>query len=374
MGKTPLLPVYAAALGASELYIGLIAGISTLTGIAFKPIAGLLSDRWGRHIWLWAGFALFAGIPFLYALVAHPDQLVALRLVHGLATAVWGPVTVAFVVDHAGARRAEHLGWFGLARAGGYVVGPALGGWLLEVSAPVAVYRLSGVIAALALVPMLLMGRGPAARAASKDLGALGHQLLVAFRSGARTATLWLGAALDSVVFVALYAVRTFLPLYALSTGTRVALVGIFFSVQQLADLVARPPLGRVADRVGYRRAIVAGLGVLAAAIFSLSRSPGSGGLLVLATLTGAGQALVFPATVALVAQRIDSRYVGTGMGMLGSLKNTGKVLGPVVGGLLVQLLDFEWMVRAMSALLVLAATAVWVLTGSRRRSAAPTA
>ena len=99
MGKTPLLPIFAAGLGANATFLGLIVSVSTLTGMLLKPIFGLLSDRWGRWIWLLVGTLLFIGIPFLYQLIHTPEELLFLRLVHGLATAIYGPVTVAWVME-----------------------------------------------------------------------------------------------------------------------------------------------------------------------------------------------------------------------------------------------------------------------------------
>ena len=63
IGKTPLLPLYAASLGASELLIGYVVSVSTMTGMLTKPLFGLLSDRMGRRLWIFIGLGLFAGIP-----------------------------------------------------------------------------------------------------------------------------------------------------------------------------------------------------------------------------------------------------------------------------------------------------------------------
>ena len=71
MGKTPLLPIFAASLGASDALLGLIVAISTLTGMATKPLFGLLSDRTGRRLWLLIGTLIFAGVPFLYQLIEN---------------------------------------------------------------------------------------------------------------------------------------------------------------------------------------------------------------------------------------------------------------------------------------------------------------
>ncbi len=90
--------------------------------------------------------------------------------------------------------------------------------------------------------------------------------------------------------------------------------------------------------------------------------------LLALAGLLGATQALLFPATVALVAAQVGPSHLGAGMGMVGALKNGGKVAGPVLAGLLVQRLGYPGMFRAMGMLLGLGATWVWLLAQRRER------
>ena len=63
MGKTPLLPIFAASLGATGAFLGFIVSVSTLTGMFLKPLFGIFSDRWGRRGWLIAGTAFFALMP-----------------------------------------------------------------------------------------------------------------------------------------------------------------------------------------------------------------------------------------------------------------------------------------------------------------------
>ena len=95
MGKTPLLPIFAMTLGATDAFLGFIVSVSTLTGMVLKPAIGILSDRWGRRWWLIAGTVSFAGMPFLYRFVDTPAELFGIRIIHGLATAIYGPVTLA---------------------------------------------------------------------------------------------------------------------------------------------------------------------------------------------------------------------------------------------------------------------------------------
>ena len=369
MGKTPLLPIFAATLGAGDILLGLIVSVSTLTGMLLKPTFGLLSDRWGRRWWLLAGTSFFVGVPFLYSSVQTPDQLFALRLFHGLATAIYGPVSLAFVAEQSGQGRAAKLGIFGMGRHGGYIVGPAVAGWLLLDMDPLGVFTLIGLLSALALVPVLLLAEP--ALPGKVDHPSLRQQIARALQSGAHTPAIWLSGGLEFTLFIALYATRTFLPLYALSMGINVALVGAFFSIQETAHLVLRAGGGRLGDYLGYFIAITLGMLTLALALFLLTLSQGIFPFVALAILIGGSQALVFPSTVALAATQVDRHHLGAGMGLIGMLKNAGKVIGPVLGGFLVYWLDFVPMFWCLSLLTLAGAGLVWRRSRHRDRSAA---
>ncbi len=360
MGKTPTLPILAASLGATDLFLGLVVSVSTLTGLLLKPLVGLLSDRQGRRHWLLAGTAFFVLMPLFYRFVISPEQLLLVRVVHGLATAIYGPVTLASIAELHSSGVAERLGWFGLARSGGYIVGPALAGWLLLRHDPVAVYTIIGLCSALALVPVLQVQNGRMPSPATQV--PLLRQWRESLWSAGRTSGIWLAGALELAVFVALYALKTFLPVYALAAGTNVALVGLFFSAQEAAHLLARPPGGRLADRMGNGPAIAAGLLLLAAGLAALPLAEGSA-LLVPAVVTGIAQALVFPATLSLVTRQIPAGSLGAAMGLVGMLQNLGKVLGPLAAGLLIGGIGFESLLWLLATLLA-AGVVVLVMIG----------
>ena len=358
MGKTPLLPIFAMTLGATDAFLGFIVSVSTLTGMVLKPAIGILSDRWGRRWWLIVGTAFFAGMPFLYRFIHTPAELFGIRIIHGLATAIYGPVTLAFVAEGAKDRLAEKLGWFGMARSAGYIVGPAAAGGLLaaEVS-PVSVFTIIGLFSCLAFVPILLLSE-PAPRTKTVSLP-IRQQIVHALKSGTHTPSVWLSGGLEATVFIALYAVKAFLPIYALSTGISVVLVGTFFSLQEGVHTVLKPAGGRAGDRLGYFWAICLGMALMGITLPLIALTNGIMGLMVLAALIGAAQALVFPATVALVSTQISALHIGAGMGIIGTLKNAGKVVGPILGGFLIHWLDFSPMLWSMGLLLLLGAGVV---------------
>jgi len=368
MGKTPLLSIFAAALGASGAFLGLIVTVSTVTGLFLKPLFGILSDRWGRRVWLLIGACFFAFMPFLYRFIRTPEQLLVIRLVHGLATAIYGPVTLAYIAELAkGESVAEDIGWFEMARSGGYVFGPLLAGWLLLSFDPAAVFTIIGVISCGVFLPVLSLPE-PQTSAKRKRIPVRQH-IISAIRDGGRTSAVWLTGALEAVSFIALYTLKAFLPIFALEAGVSVALIGLFFSLNEALHVLCKPFCGRLSDRWGHLPSISLGMLILALSL-PLVRVLDQGALFLLpAALMGLAQALIFPAAKALVTHRISAEHLGAGMGLIGMWQNFGKVAGPVLGGLAIAALGYASTLLLLSALLATGTVLIWGLFAPRKLS-----
>lgn len=124
--------------------------------------------------------------------------------------------------------------------------------------------------------------------------------------------------------------------------------------------MVLKPLGGRFGDRFGYIGAIYTGMILVAIALLLLTLANGILTLAVLAMVIGAGQAFVFPSTIALVSTQISPAFTGAGMGLIGTLKNAGKVAGPILGGILIDRFNFDQMFQLMGLLLLLGAGFVW--------------
>lgn len=358
MGKTPLLPIFAVALGASDALLGFIVSVSTLTGMVLKPLVGLLSDRWGRRSWLIVGTCFFALMPFVYPFVETPQQLVVVRVIHGLATAIYGPVTLAYIAGRSKKRLAEKLGWFGLAKEGGYVVGPLLAGWLLLSFSPQIVFTVIGLLSSLAFIPVLALPEPE--RVASQSLE-WRTQLHRALKTSRQSASIWFSGGLEATNYIVLYALKTFLPFYALSIGINVAVVGTFFALQEAVDILLRPFSGRLSDRLGYLRATALGMAGLSLAVLLAIYAHSPLTLLASALLIGAAQALIFPAILALVSHQVDEANIGFSLGLVGSLSNVGKVIGPIAAGLLIAQFDYTSSFQILCFSLLLASLFVGI-------------
>jgi len=160
------------------------------------------------------------------------------------------------------------------------------------------------------------------------------------------------------------YAVKAFLPIYGIAEGFNVLQVGIFFAVQELVHVMMNPLGGRLGDKFGYLLTVVAGMVVIAGAISYIPSAKHLVTLLTTASVIGLAQALIFPSTLAMISIRFTGQGIATGMAISGSLKNAGKVAGPIIAGLLITMFDYEVTLRGMG--LLLASSALVLLVSLR--------
>src|SRR3954469_1546290 len=116
---------------------------------------------------------------------------------------------------------------------------------------------------------------------------------------------------------------------------------------------------GRLADRVGRRRAFTAGLGAFAGASLICGLAPSAEVLFAGRALQGVGAALVSPAALALVTSaRPEGRGRARALGWWTAAASGGGACGWVLGGVLSGLLDWRW-VFLVNVPLCLAAAAL---------------
>ncbi len=371
LARNPVLPLFALFLGAGPEAVGLAVGISTVTGIFFKMPAGALSDVIGRKRTMLAGLFVFGLMPFAYLFIQNYQALVVVRFVHGLATAIYGPVAMAVVAEMAGERRGEMLSWFSSVMIVGTLLGAPIGGFMLH-HAPGApapalwdfrlVFLVSGAAGMLALLLGLWLLRGPEAHASAGT--ALGERLAT-FRQGIREVVadrrVLLTSAMEGVQNLGMGALEAFLPIYAVTrAGLNELEAGMLWAVQIVVTMLAKPILGRLGDSHGRKAPIAAGLFLCAAGLAAMPWLTGFVALSGAGLVFGLGEALVTSSSAALVADLCRKRHYGAAMGTFGTIFDVGHASGPILGGLLVAALDFR-LAFAVLAVVLLAAIPVFL-------------
>ncbi len=352
MSKTPVLPLFAASLGASPAEIGWIVIASTIPGILVSFPAGALSDFLGHRRVLVASLVVFATAPFLYLLIDTAWQLMAVRFYHGFATAIFGTVATAAIAERYSADRAARLSAYSSVTIVGRAIAPFLGGALISLASFGAVYVACAVSGVLALAAgSLLRDAAPGPRR-RLQLPHFWKSLVTVLKDRG----IMLVSLVEAAQYLVFGAIEAFLALFAASLGIPAWQIGIILGVQLVGIVFMKPLMGRVSDRVGRRQVIVPGLLLGAGSVALLPALPNFIGLSALSLAFGLGFATVTSSTSALVADLTRNGRFGSSMGVLRTVMDVGQSIGPVLTGWMVSSAGYAQAFFLLAAILLGAA------------------
>ena len=343
-----VLPFFASNLGANSILIGTISSISAITGMILKPIIGVIGDAGNKIKLLLFACIIFAFTPFLYLFISEPFHLISIRLFHGLATAIFGPITLAVIASIYINNRATYLGWFGTARSMGYVLGPVIGGGLLIFFKSEYIFLITGIISLISFIPMLflLLDKSKIENSQQQSFEKfkinLFQNLSTDIHKLILTPQLWIVIIIEWCFYSVFYAMKIFIPLYLVNSGYNTFFAGSFITVIELIHILLRPAGGIAGDKSGYYPSIIFGLLILGLSMFFVSLSFDKTILIIPAFLIGISQALVLPSSMALAANTVNKDRISTTMGLIGSFRNGGKIFGPVLIGYLINVYNYQ--------------------------------
>ncbi|MCE5284693.1 MAG: DHA2 family efflux MFS transporter permease subunit [Pelosinus sp.] len=121
------------------------------------------------------------------------------------------------------------------------------------------------------------------------------------------------------------------------------------------------PITGKLGDQFGRKRIYLTGLAIFTAATLFVGLAWNSTMLIFFRLIQGVGSGLLFPNAMALVSEAFPSSERGQALGLWGALGAAGTALGPTVGGLIIEYLD--WRLLFFS---VLPAAAIGLVLGSK--------
>jgi MFS family permease len=341
-------------LGAAPAQIGLVMAASTITGAVLKLPAGAWSDVLGRGPLLLLAATVFAVMPFTYLAAAGLGALIAIRFVHGSATAIMGPVMSATISDAAPAsRRATWLSTYSTVQGTGQAIAPIIAGALIARGRFDLAFVIAGAIGMFVplLVLRLPLTDRPPQHAARSDHFTAGIVEVL------RERRILVASSTHAAYYVMNGTLTAFLPLFAYDRiGLTAVEIGWLFGMQTMTTLVVRPLVGAASDRLGRRGAIVIGLVTCAAGVLSIASARVTIDVQAAVILYAAGVAMTTAATSAYVTDVAPRARFGAAHGVFGTIYDIGDAAGPLIGGILVAELGYEPTFRAMGGLALAAA------------------
>jgi MFS transporter, DHA1 family, tetracycline resistance protein len=351
----PLLPFYAEKLGASPFQVGWLIGLYAACQLVSGPLLGRLSDRMGRKpLLLVSQFGTLAG----FLITAFAPNLWILFLARAIDGSTAGNLSLAqaYISDVTKPEdRAKSFGIIGIAFGMGFLIGPAISGFLARFDYRDPIFAAAALSATSILTTYLLLPSGaPASAEVSTEAGAEaedagpGGRRLSLFEWGAY-AEYFRRPALaprlfEFMCFAFSFAMFTAgLPLFA---ERRLEWHGRPFGPVQLGYIWAfagflglflqGPALGKLVKRFGERSLNRTGFGGYAAGYLILAfchTLP----VLILATIVTAIGTLVRPTLTSMISQAAARREQGVVLGLTQSLTSVAQIAAPLVAGYLIQ-------------------------------------
>jgi DHA1 family tetracycline resistance protein-like MFS transporter len=304
----PLLPYYASSFNASPQTIGFLVASYSVFQFIGAPILGDLSDRYGRRpLFLYSQIGSFAGFILMGAAIHLPNPLLWLfvaRIIDGISG---GNLTIAqaYIGDVTKPQeRAKAFGMvIGVAFGLGFLIGPALGGFLSEYGFDVPAYAAAGmsltsIIATILLLPETERSRDPERKS---GLAAYTRVLDYLHVPGLnRLLVVFLFFALPFSLYISMFALYADLQLdfSAKQTGYFLAFVGLLGIVWQGAVV------GPVVRILGEKRTMLAGLIFSAIGIFATVWVDVWWKLGVVAFFFSLGNSITRPSLTSLITER----------------------------------------------------------------------
>ena len=344
IAKSPVLPLFATHLGGNPSQVGIVAAMSAFTGVVVSIPAGIMADRFGKRRMLLISSIIFVSAPFSYLLVTEIWQLAIVRFYHGLATAIFTPISIALVSELFQKERGEKLGWFSTATLLGRFSAPITGGGIISAMALYGSLQFSAVyvVCSFAGIATFLLSFRIPQESEQHSAQKTWEDTWAAFKTVITSRAIIIISAVEAAILFLYGTFETFLPLHALQSGFTASQVGIFLSVQIITLALTRPTMGRFSDRHGRKPQIFLGglIGAICMGLFAFVQ--GFVWFLAVSILIGLSLSIVTSATSALIADLSKREGRGSAMGILGSIMDIGHTTGPLVAGIVAAMYGFE--------------------------------
>lgn len=338
----PVLPLYAERLGASDLQVALILAVYALAQLLFLPAWGWVSDRVGRRPVIL--LSLF-GTVCSFVVLAFAETIAMIyvaRVLAGFFAASIGAAQAVVTDVTDASERAGGMGVIGAAFGAGMVVGPVIGGLTSELSDEAPFYTVA-ILAAVNFVAAWIWlpeSRNPALR--GPDWSEFGRALVP---TPLRLLMVVHDRAIGLFLYLFFHIFSAFAVLEALITlyvgkafGKQPLDVGLLFMCIGVVLAVTQGVLlRRLVSALGESRLVVLGLLGMGAGLMLLPLLPRFEWFYPVCALIAFGTGLTFPAFTSLYSKACVAENAGELLGLSQAMGTTGRIVGPFVGGLLMQ-------------------------------------
>jgi len=338
----PVLPLFAERLGASPFQVALILTVYALAQLLFLPAWGWVSDRVGRRPVIL--ISLF-GTVCSFVLLAFADSIgmiYAARVLAGFFAASIGTAQAVVTDVTSPSERARGMGIIGAAFGAGMIVGPMLGGLSAELHEKAPFYAVALLATLNFVVAWFRLPESRPPQRRSPDWSELRHSFVptpVRLVMAVHDRRIGLFLYLFFQVFTAFAVLEALITLYMGDEyGATPLDVGLLFAwIGVVLVLTQGVLLRRLVNYAGETRLVVVGLTAMGVGLAAMAFVPSYGWFYAVGTVIAFGNGITFPSFTSLYSKACEAENAGELLGQGQAMATTGRIIGPTIGGLLMQ-------------------------------------
>ncbi len=351
----PIIPVYAVELGAGGFLVGLIIASFNISRTFFNPLAGRLSDKWGRKKFIVGGLFSYSLISVLYVLPAQAESLIFIRFLHGMTSVLVVPIAMALAADIAPKQKLGlYMGTLNMAVMLGLGIGPVLGGTIRDHwGMNAAFYAMGGLAFFTCILVIFFIPSEMEQHLSGKISKRMSVKKMLSHR-------IVLG------IFIMRFftasgqgAVYTFLPILALQMGFTSSQVGIILGANIFLIAFLQRSMGKLADRINPKYFIISGTFASGLFVLGMPFVEGFGMILFLNILMGMANGLALPGGLVITGQLGRKMGMASLMGITDAAWSLGMIVSPVLSGIILDLFGLSQVFIIGSILILTGSVAV---------------
>ncbi len=362
----PAIPLFAREFGVGNQAAGTVISAFAFMRLVSALGSGRLVDRFGERIILATGIGIVAVSSAIAGIAQSYVQLLVLRGLGGVGSAMFTVSSMSLLLRVVAAdQRGRATGMWQAGFLFGAIAGPALGGFVTDISLRAPFFLYAGTLAVAGSIGMVFLSHAQVTREGDEPAEPVAPTTLAEAlgSSGYRAAVVT-----NFAVGWALFGVRSSLVsiFVGLVLDESAVWIGVGFLVSSAAQGALLVRAGSYADSTGRRPAMLIG-GVLASSSMGiLAASHSLVSYLVAMAVFGVGAAFLSVAPSAAVGDVIGGRG-GAAVAAFQMSADLGAVVGPIVAGWLADQRSFAWAFGSTASVLALGLVAAAFSTETRR-------
>nr|WP_251314279.1 multidrug efflux MFS transporter [Floricoccus penangensis] len=324
--------------GSLELMSGIAVSISPLASGLIAPVWGRLADQKGRKVMLVRASFVMTFTMAALAFVPNVWWLLAMRLLNGLFSG-YIPNSIALIASQVPKEKSGYaLGTLSTGAVAGSLIGPTLGGTLAQLFGMREVFLISSVFLLIVTILTVVLVKENFKPVSSEQLMST-KEVLDEIPNKSILFALFLTSFLVPVAFQSVVPIMTlYIRELSGNSANLMFIAGLIVSAPGLSAIMSSSWLGRIGDKIGSHRLMIAGLIYSFATVFPMAFATTPLQLGILRFLLGFGTGAILPSVNSLLTKITPSEGIGRIFSFNQAFNYFGQVAGPMLGSLVAYL------------------------------------